>query len=343
MRLDDGGRRLRARRSRASRRLKLTLAGSLLLHALLLLAVWWSRPEPLSPAETGNTSDDVSVVFQSSGEKQASVKAPDAAKEQASPQGNLNATTTQPNPDTSPPAAPAPPETRQLPPEPAPPAPTVEPPAPVPPQPTPPTPPQPTTPTPPRPTTPPTVSLNEDEGPAPPPPFVMPQPPLPLPPRPLAPPRQTSQRSPSNPFAALRDWSLNAQPSQRSPGRASRGLDVSPDSLSGRTSESLGYVSGAKPTGDWIGSLKRWVQARTYYPEEAVIEGQQGPATVEVQIARSGKVLSFRLVESSRSAFLDGGWLDVWRGSTAPPFTPDMQGDSTTIVFTMNYILTGRR
>lgn len=101
----------------------------------------------------------------------------------------------------------------------------------------------------------------------------------------------------------------------------------------------MGYVSGAKPTGDWLGSLRAWVQSHTYYPQEALVEHQQGPATLLVEIDRSGKVLSYKLVMSSRSVFLDGAWQDVWRRSTVPPFTPDMTGDNITIAYTMRYIL----
>ena len=65
--------------------------------------------------------------------------------------------------------------------------------------------------------------------------------------------------------------------------------------------------------------------------------------TVEVVIDRSGRVLSSTLVRSARSPFLDMGFLGEWRGATTPSFTPDMTEQTTTIVFTMNYILNGQR
>jgi protein TonB len=195
---------------------------------------------------------------------------------------------------------------------------------------------------------PPTVSLEQDEGPALPPlpQYVPPQPPpllqpfqltRPIPPRPMAP-RQYARPS-NNPFANPQNWALNQAPS--APGRSSRGIDLSVGQSAGEREASMGYVSGARPTGDWIGALRRWAQARLYYPEEALAEHQQGTAVVLLTIDRSGKVLNVELLSSARSPFLDQAWLGVWRGATVPAFTPDMTEPATQITYTLHYILHG--
>ena len=171
-----------------------------------------------------------------------------------------------------------------------------------------------------------------------PPPFVPPQPPLPLPPLPPRPsPPRVARPSPSNPFANPRNFSFAAP--QGEPGRASRGFDMSPPSMGALNDSTLGYVSGAKPSGDWMGAIRRWVDARKYYPEGAIQSRQQGNVTISVLIDRSGKVLSVQLANSSQSPFLDGAFIDVFRGGTVPPFTPDMTDQTTTLRATMHFVL----
>ena len=349
----DRSRGLVTRRSRA---LRLMLAGSLLLHVLAILAIWFLQPD-MPDTERNESSDQVAMVFESPGAREASTQAPSATQASAVPMGNVTATTTQPDPDISappPPASPVPPT-----PEPLAPTPTPTPPAELPqaaPEPSPvpepakpdlPPPPQPI-PAPPAPRPPPTVTLSQDDGPAlpPPPRFVMPQPPPPLPPLPPRPPqprpvqpRQYARPSPSNPFGAPQDWSLNTAPSPPHSGRPSRGFDLSTGDFAGQKDATLGYVSGAHPSGDWIGALRRWTTPRLYYPEQAIADRAQGTSVVLLSIARSGRVLNVRLLQTARSPFLDGAWIDIFRGATVPGFTPDMTEDSTQVTYTLHYRL----
>ena len=335
------------------RLLRPMVIGSVALHVLLLLALWLLRPQ--QEGQEGPASDQVAMVFENqAGTQQPSTEAATPSPSPSVAAGNPDAPVAPPTPDTSmaslaPPPSPAPPV---LPPAPQPPPPTppvTAPPVPQPPSPAPPvatsSPPVPQpVPTPNR--TPPTVSLNEEEGPSlqPLPPFVPPVPPLPLPPLPprAAPPRMAARpatpRS-TSPFASPRDWSFNAGPQAEKPGRASRGFDLSAATQGSQRDSELGFVSGARPTGDWVGALRRWTSARIYYPEEAIVEHQQGSATVLLDIDRSGRVLSVKLLSSARSAFLDGAWIDIFRNSVVPPFTPDMTGQDTQITYTLHYIL----
>ena len=333
------------RPSRRRRILQAMLVGSLLLHLLGLLALWWGRPE--QPADdTNDNNDQVAMVFEAPGAAEASQQSPSATKASSAPTGNENATTTQPNPDTSPPLPPPP----AAQPAPTPPPPAPEPPAPPAPE-TPPPPPTPQAaqqPPQPAPAQPPaTVTLSQKPAELPPPLPPMPEAPPALPPlsfsvpqrpAPAAPPGRIARPSPQGPFGAPQDWSLNTAPS-RQPGRPSRGFDLSTGDFAGQKDATLGYVAGAHPSGDWMGALRRWATARLYYPEQAIADHQQGTSVILLTVARSGRVISVQLLQSARSPFLDGAWVDVFRGSTVPAFTPDMTEDSTQVTYTLHYHL----
>ncbi len=343
---------LASRPVRRRRLLRPMLVGSLVLHVLLLAALYlrWPPDEAAEPPPAD--SDAVAITFESpTGAQQASTATANPAEKPATASGNAAATDTQPSPNT---AAAPPPEAAPPPPEPQPPAPappeTTQP-QPAPPQPSPPVTPEtppplptppPPAPTPPAPQPPAAVWLKPDEeGALPTPPaFQMPQPPPPLPPLPRpAPPRTVSRPTPRNPFAAPQNWSFNASPSQNAPGRPSRGFDLSPSLQGGPDTASLGYVSGAKPSGDWMSALRKWVDARKYYPEQAIAQMEQGSVTLMIDIDRTGKVLQVRLAGTSQSQFLDGAFEDLFRRATVPPFTPDMTDQTTTLRATMHFRL----
>ncbi len=317
------------------------LLGSLLLHLLLLLAIYLRWPEDTAEAPPTD-SDQVAITFDTpTGSQQASTATPNPTDKPAVAAGSSAAPEAVPTPDNS--AAPPGPPPTPTPPDPSPPVP-------VPPTQTPPvateTPPVPETPpppvqTPPSPQPPATVSLNPDDeaDSPPPPPFQMPQPPPPLPPLPRPPPRIASRPTPRNPFAAPQNWSFNAAPSQEAPGRPSRGFDMSVSNQGGPDTASLGYVSGAKPSGDWMSALRKWVDVRKYYPEQAIAQLEQGNVSLLIDIDRSGRVLSVQLAGTSRSQFLDGAFQDLFRRATVPPFTPDMTEQTTTLRATMHFRL----
>jgi TonB family protein len=150
---------------------------------------------------------------------------------------------------------------------------------------------------------------------------------------------RVAPRNPS-PLSAPQDWSFNS--AQPSTGRPSRGFDLSTATQGGPDTSSLGYVSGAKPSGDWMSALRKWVDARKYYPEQAIAQLEQGDVTLLVNIDRSGRVLSVQLASSSRSQFLDAAFTDLFRRGTVPPFTPDMTEQTTTLRATMHFVLRQR-
>ncbi len=330
------------------------LAGSVAVHLLALVALWWVQPSA-TEQEPAAAANEVSMVFEAPGSTQVSIPSPNPAPAPAVAQGNPNSTNTQPSQETTAPsnAPPPPPDPlpptppaqvaslEQAPPQPEPPAAAEQPPQPLQP---PAEPPQPI-PTPSQ--EPPSVYLHEDTAPAlrPLPRFVMPQPPPPLPalppaPRP-APPRRFARPTPSpqNPFAAPQDWSLNAGPPSSAPSRSARGFDLSTSPTGSQSSSNFSYVAGARPTGDWLSAFRRWAQARVYYPEEAAREGQDGVAVVMVEVERSGHVRSVRLESSARSPFLDGALVDLFRNANVPPVTSDMPDPVTMMRVQLTYHL----
>ena len=357
------------------------VAGSLLLHLALLAVVWLLRAHG-APSQTIAADSDVAVVFQSAGDKQAATASPNPAPTASTAVGNpavqqapptptpsTEAPTSQPVPPAPQPAPPTPQQeaSLQLPqppqPETPPPAPTPPPPAPTPPAPAPPTPAPPAQPppaSPPQPTPapqastqPPTVSLDpSDEGEMPlVPQFTMPpSPPRPLPPltvptpkAPPSPPRpraftQQVPRSRSG-FPMPQNWSLATGPSSL---LAEHGTDLASRSRGSRFNSDYKHVAGADPGEDWAAELHRWASDHAYYPDGAAENNEEGVATIQATIDRYGKVLNVDLVEGSGSTLLDAAWLAEWRHAIVPRFPPGTPEDSTTILYTIHYILVRR-
>jgi protein TonB len=135
------------------------------------------------------------------------------------------------------------------------------------------------------------------------------------------------------------NWSLNTAPQSL---LGQRGSDQSTSQRGGRNDSSYRHLGGADPGEDWAEALHRWAAAHAYYPPQAAQNGEDGTATVHLVINRYGKVLSVDLVDRSGSQFLDAAWLGTWRGATVPQFPPDTKEDTTTIEYTIHYILVRR-
>ncbi len=361
--------------SRRSRRRRIVLGwmlgGSLLLHLLILLLIWWPRSHG-QPDETAAAATDVSVVFAPSSGKQASTASAKPAPTPAPAVGNPQGVTAPPTPTpaTDVPTQPPAPQPTPPAPAPAPPSPpepqeeaSLQPPqpeaAPTPPAPAPPTPPPPQAAPTPAPATPavppppapqaqkqpPTVMLDpSEEGELPMvPQFVMPQPPPPLPPlptpaKPPPRPRSLAQSVPrsSSGFPMPQNWSLATGPASL---LSQRGTDMASAPRGSKSDSEYKHVAGADPGEDWEAELHRWASDHAYYPEAAAENGEEGVAVIQATINRYGKVVNVELVERSGSAFLDSAWLGEWRNATVPHFPPGTPEDTTTIDYTIHYIL----
>lgn len=315
----DGGAEARAPlpRSRRARRRGLAwlIAVSALLHlAVLLLLLFAPKPKP-PPEQEGPPA--VPMVFEGSrpppGPPAPGVSPPPPAPTPVVPP-TPNAVPAPPPPVSPPaPAAPAQPSTPPLP-------------------------------TPPAPVAPPKAEL------APPPRVEMGPLPLPPPvpiPRMPAPQAETRPR-PSPPQRAapalvpmMRNWSLGMPPGESTPDRRSKGLDLTlgPKAGGGLKSESEPDYSGPNLGSDWMAALRAWVNARKYYPEAAVMNGDQGVSVVRVVMERDGTVRSVVLERPSGSVFLDQAWVGLFRGARLPALPSGVAENEVTFHFSMHYIL----
>jgi protein TonB len=312
-------------------------------HALLV-ALLLIVPPKKELGEPG-TSSEVPVVFES-GAGGPPLPQPETA--QSAP-GDPEPVPALPMVPDLPPT-PAPPS----PPVPLPPGPVAEaPPAPVPAPPVPLEPPPPITAPPPLEQTPPAPAPPVAEEPPPPSDIAELPPPPPL--APPAPPAEPARpRQPSPPFPGTLDLTgqgriAMAPPRTGSPRppRPPGSLDLSMGNVPQQRRRSaqadsngnIGTVEGAQPTGSWRGAFLDWVRARSFYPQQAAMNGEDGNSRVRLTIDRSGRVRSVELVGRSGSRTLDLALQSIFRDQRVPPFTPDMEGETMTMTFTMRYIL----
>ncbi len=184
--------------------------------------------------------------------------------------------------------------------------------------------------------------------------LILPPPPPPAPPPATAQPRPRT--APASPFPGTLDLSRQPPIALRPPpprgGVPRQSLPPGALDLSmGRVPEqrrapadmqsdsSMSHVAGAQASGSWAGAFRDWVNRRKFYPRQAAMNGEDGAVKVRVVIERSGRVRSVQLVGRSGSTWLDSGLLSLFRDQMVPAFTPEMEGDTMTLDFTMHYIL----
>ncbi|PHK94484.1 hypothetical protein CR162_13425 [Pseudoroseomonas rhizosphaerae] len=183
-------------------------------------------------------------------------------------------------------------------------------------------------------------------------------PPTPLrlnPPRPPPPPPRPPEEAPPrpNPLAGtLNLGPMAARPiapaPQPRPAPARPGqLDMAvgpvpqrsraPEPPAFRGNNSMVHVSGAQPGLSWGRAFQAWVQSRGFYPPQAAAAGEDGPVVLRVTVARDGRIEAVQITSRSGSRWLDAAALSLFRDQVGPAFTADMEGDSTTLAFTVNY------
>ncbi len=113
--------------------------------------------------------------------------------------------------------------------------------------------------------------------------------------------------------------------------------------MAGPRQQAGSEIEGAEKLGtDWRNALSAWVEAHKYYPQQAIINGEDGSPQVEVTVRRDGKVLSVDLENRSGSQWLDIALQALFRGAHLPPFPDTSKEDRLTFHFTMHYILIRR-
>jgi len=175
-------------------------------------------------------------------------------------------------------------------------------------------------------------------------------PPLPLPPTPTPPTRAASRplprpapRAPTfptpTPFASL----PFAPPPRQTPNQTNhggRGLDLSvgPEALNSlgappRTTNGMNAdirVEGAEVGNDWIEQLHEWWDRHSFYPQQAIVNDEDGVVEIHMVITRDGRVESVEIVSGSGSRWLDMAGVSVFRNAHLRPFplsTPEPRAD----------------
>ena len=339
--LVQGGRLTRrARAPVSSRRIAGGAVVSLILHGVVILALWPWGPRP--PREEFLPPGAVSMVFNDGGTQHPGVTEPSAKAEldqTPPPAGGGEAVAPQGG---------GPPEPVPLPPEPVPPEPVQ--PEPVPSEPVAPEPVPTPVPVPPAPAARPPAAME----PSPPVPVAPPMPPVQepvMPPAPAAPatppmPRQTTPATPSirprpaPDFPAPSDFSLGPNsPSQapKGPGKPMFSLNMGSREFGDSLPFSMDTDAEVGP--DWRNAFIAWVQEHAYYPNQAAALGQEGKVRVVVTARPDGQVLTVEMEKRSGSPWLDLALLGLFRGAKLPPMPKSVGEQPVPFHFTMHYIL----
>ena len=185
--------------------------------------------------------------------------------------------------------------------------------------------------------------------------LVPPLPPVPAPPARAAPrpPVPPAPRSPAFPMPVpFASGPLLRPPTRPNPDHTSRShgtldLSLGPEALNSlgappRTSKGIGAdirVEGAEVGNDWIAQLHEWWERHSFYPQQAIVNEEDGVVEIHMVIARDGHVESVEVVSSSGSRWLDMAGVSVFRNAHLRPFplsTPEPRAD---VYAFLHYIL----
>ena len=82
--------------------------------------------------------------------------------------------------------------------------------------------------------------------------------------------------------------------------------------------------SDSKEVGpDWFNRFAAWWDRHRYYPPQAGENGEQGDVTLDLTVARSGRVERVALASGSGSQWLDLAAVGIFRDATLPPLPSD--------------------
>jgi protein TonB len=137
------------------------------------------------------------------------------------------------------------------------------------------------------------------------------------------------------------DFSLHpatpsSRPTTRTSSRGMNTMDLSLNSKGAFDAAPRGQGGGL----DWRNLFRAWVDQHKYYPTQAILNDDEGEATVQLMIQPDGRVTSVQLVGRSGSQWLDMALVALFRDQTVPPLRGETEPFDLT--FTMHYILIRR-
>ncbi|HVC56607.1 MAG TPA: energy transducer TonB [Stellaceae bacterium] len=173
----------------------------------------------------------------------------------------------------------------------------------------------------------------------PPPPPPPPPPPLPkveLPPPPPPPVRRVERPRPPPPKPHLRrriERRRPPPPPRREP------LSVAPPQTASLPPPRPRPRAAPVVTGDYRSALALWLERHKRYPLSARENSEEGRATLRFRVDRSGRVLSYAVVQSTGHPDLDAAVEAMMRGATLPPFPADMTASNIEVSVVVRFSL----
>src|SRR5439155_26319997 len=89
-------------------------------------------------------------------------------------------------------------------------------------------------------------------------------------------------------------------------------------------------------------ALSGWLESHKHYPDSARARGEEGRAVLRFRVERSGRLLTYALVQSTGYADLDSAIDQMMRGANLPPFPADMTATDVDVAVTVRFALARR-
>jgi len=99
-------------------------------------------------------------------------------------------------------------------------------------------------------------------------------------------------------------------------------------------------VPGPDPAANYGAMISAWFESHKYYPESARQRREEGGVKLRFRVDRFGRVLGYRLLESTGYADLDAGVDQMMRGAQLPPFPAGMTQSQIEIQVKLRFNLT---
>jgi len=99
-------------------------------------------------------------------------------------------------------------------------------------------------------------------------------------------------------------------------------------------------VPGPDLSANYSAMISAWLEAHKRYPESARERGEEGGVKLRFRVDRFGRVLDYRLLESTGYADLDGGIDQMMRGAQLPPFPAGMTQSQIEVSVKLRFKLT---
>jgi protein TonB len=99
-------------------------------------------------------------------------------------------------------------------------------------------------------------------------------------------------------------------------------------------------VPGPDLTANYSAMISAWLEAHKRYPDSARERGEEGQVKLRFRVDRFGRVLDYRLLESTGYADLDAGIDQMMRGAKLPPFPAGMTQSQIEVSVKLRFKLT---